>query len=324
MKKLLCLFLIFAMVLGIFSTGTMATGADTVYLSVSYDGQYGTDKNGKPMAYVPVSMSALSAIDLAEYGLGDFLYDADGDGDYDTTALHLYIYAHETLMGLSWNDVRVSGYPGAIYFEDGLFGYTCNMQYYLNGTYPEVDGWGLTVDQIVLNPGDFLDVAAFTSWSFFSDSGFGFHYFLDSGTITHAYAATAGEPWTVALGRAASFMGGGNMRTEIANYTVFYGTTLGTATGTVTTEANGQATVTFPTAGTYSLWADGTYGVENPLDIVSAPGCAVVTVEAAPQPVTYTVSLPEGEGFTAIAADGSTSAHQASVSLPCFRETLGK
>ncbi len=275
-KRILSLLLALVMVLGLFPVSAMASDADTVYISVSYDGQYVDAANGDPAAYIPVSLSELQKLNLADYGLSD--YDIG-----QTTALYLYIYAHEEIMGGSWDDVRVSGAAGSIFFEGGLFGFEdCNLQYYCNGEYPAVDGWGVTADQLVLKAGDFVDVAAYTSWSFYSDSAFGFHYFLDGETITHEYTATAGEALTVTLGRGASFMGtDGSTITKVGGYTVSYGTELGAAAGTVTTDSNGEAAITFAEAGTYYLWCDGGYGAENPLDIVSAPGYAEVTVEAA-------------------------------------------
>ena len=51
-----------------------------------YDGKYINDKDGGYIAYVGVPMEAVAAIDLNEYGLGEYLYDADGDGTYEITA----------------------------------------------------------------------------------------------------------------------------------------------------------------------------------------------------------------------------------------------
>ena len=293
-KRLLSLILVFAMVFGMMPTMALAGDQmeDTVYISVSFDGQYVNDKTGEPMAYIPVSLSELQAIDLEEYGLTEYEYNGQ------LTALHLYIYTHEKIMGNDWNDVGVSGGAGSIFFENGLFGFQdCNLQYYCNGEYPEVDGWGVTADQLVLNDGDFFDIAAYTSWAFYSDSAFGFHYFLDNEEIAHEYTATAGEPLMVTLGRGASYMGGEYSMTKVSGYTVSYGTAFGTATGTVTTNTAGQAEITFAEAGTYYLWVNGDYGAENPLDIVSAPGCAKVTVEAAAPSYPFALSVG-GEELT--------------------------
>lgn len=77
------------------------------------------------------------------------------------TALQLIIYAHENLYG---------------------------------------GGWGATSDQIVLKAGDFIDLAGFTSWDFYQDSAYGFHFFADAnGDITHSYTAEAGMAFDVKL-----------------------------------------------------------------------------------------------------------------------------
>ena len=234
------------------------------------------------MVYAPVSLATLKAIDLDAYGLGDFCHDGDGDGIHDITALHLVIYAHTVLQQNDWDDVRVSGDPGAIFFEGGLFGFAdCNLNYYVNGEYPAVDGWGVTMDQCVLSPGDFVDFAAYSSWSFFGDSASGFHYFMDSNQITHAYEAVAGQPLTVKLGRTSGGLGGETLLNEEPGYTVFYDKTLfaGNAASAATNDY-GEAELTFAEAGTYYLWVDGAYGNEDPLSVVSSPAFAKATVTA--------------------------------------------
>ncbi|MBQ9734014.1 MAG: hypothetical protein IJV74_07265, partial [Clostridia bacterium] len=191
MKKLLSLFLALVMVLSLVPTTVFATGTNNVYISVSYDGKYIDDQNGAPLAYVPVTFDELAAIDLDEYGLSEYKHDEDGDGTYDITALHMVIYAHENIYGGSWSDVTFTGSPGSSYFEGGIFGFDENLNYYLNGEYPLAgEGWGATSDQIVLEAGDYLDIGSFSSWDFFQDSNYGFHFFADdSGAFTHAYSA---------------------------------------------------------------------------------------------------------------------------------------
>ena len=51
MKKTISWILAIAMVLGLLPATAFATGADSVYISVSYDGQYIGDKNGNAIAY---------------------------------------------------------------------------------------------------------------------------------------------------------------------------------------------------------------------------------------------------------------------------------
>ena len=87
MKRILCMILAFVLVLGLLPTTAIAAGKDVIYLSISFDCNYIDDKNGNPIACVPIPLDTIRAVDLTEYGLDNMLYDADGDGDYETTAL---------------------------------------------------------------------------------------------------------------------------------------------------------------------------------------------------------------------------------------------
>ena len=100
-KKLLSMILALVLVLGLLPATAFAAGnqKDVVYLSISFDSNYIDDKNGDPIAYVPVSLADIEAIDLTEYGLDNMLYDADGDDDYETTALQLLIYQSQIRSG---------------------------------------------------------------------------------------------------------------------------------------------------------------------------------------------------------------------------------
>ncbi len=305
MKKLLSLFLALVMVLSLVPATVFATEpqGDVVYISVSHDGQYIDDQNGAPIVYIPVPIDELAKINLAERtalngqgesaSLKEYQYDEDGDGNYEITALHLVIYAHENFYGGDFSDVTFTGSPGGSYFQGGIFGFDENLNYYLNGEYPmdetltEANGYGTgaTSDRIVLEAGDFLDIGSFSSWNFYSDSNYGFHFFADSeGTFVHDYAAEAGTALPIKLVRSYSGMGTGATVFDEAGYEVSYGTTLYDAAGTVTTDDSGCASVTFDQAGTYYLWADGGYGSEYPDDIVSAPAYAKVTVTAKEAP----------------------------------------
>ena len=304
-KRLLSLLLAFAMAVSLLPGAAFAGEDDTVYISAAHDGRY---LDG--LAYVPVSLDELKKIDLNSYGLSDFSYDADGDGTTEITALHLVIYAHTVLQHNNWDDVCVSGESGSIFFESGLFGFAdCNMNYYVNGEYPAIDGWGVTMDQCVLTPGDFVDFAAYSSWGFYGDSAAGFHYFMDGSQITHDYEAVTGKTLAIKLGRTTGGMGGATLLNEEPGYTVSYSKTLyANDADTVTTNDSGTAEITFSETGAYYLWVDGAYGNDHPLDIVSSPAYAKVTVtggtQPEPEPTIYTVTLPEGEGYT---VNGETS-----------------
>ena len=332
-KKILSMILAFVLVLGLLPATAFATETGYVYMSVSYDGKYVDDKNGTPIAFVPVPIEALAAIDLAERtalnsqgepaSLAEYQYDEDGDGVYDITALHLIIYAHENFYGGDFSQVTFTGAPGSSYFQGGIFGFDENLNYYLNGEYPLAgEGWGATSDQIVLEAGDYIDMASFSSWDFYMDSNYGFHFFADeNGGFTHAYTAEAGTVATVKLVRSYSGMGTGAAVYDEPGYEIFYGTTLYDDVGAVTTDDSGCAEITFPSTGTWYLWADGGYGSEYPDAIVNAPAYAKVTVTAAEAPA------PEQprEAQSVSSQLNATMAQMAStITAPVFGTTAGE
>ena len=108
--KILSMILAVVMVLGLLPATAFATGAeDVVYLSISLDTGYIDDINGNPITYVPVPMSKIKAIDLAEYGLDNMLFDADGDGAYVEGIHNLYEFDCGALSGWMY---KVNGwYP---------------------------------------------------------------------------------------------------------------------------------------------------------------------------------------------------------------------
>ena len=279
-KKILSMILAFVMVLGLLPATAFATEAEYVYISVSFDGQYINDKDGGYIAYIPVSMDDVASIDLDAYGLSDYWYDEDGDGTNETTALQLIIYAHENIYGGDWSEVNFTGAAGSSYFQGGIFGFDENLNYYLNGQYPLAGtGWGATSDQIVLEAGDFIDMASFSSWDFYMDSAYGFHFFADgNGDITHSYTVEEGSALDVKLIRGTKDYEYNSVFFDAPDFEVFYGTAYGNATGSVTTDSEGCASITLPSAGTWYVWCDGGYGTEYPDSIVSAPGYAKVTV----------------------------------------------
>lgn len=308
-KKMISILLALVMVLGLLPATAFATGAeqDVVYLSISLDTGYIDDKNGNPIAYVPVSLSKIEAIDLAEYGLDNMLFDADGDGDYETTALQLLIYAHEELYGGDWGEVNFDALPGSSYFRGGIFGFTENLVYFHNGDFPVDETQqsdfmtvGATSDRIVLEAGDFLDVASFSCYNFLWDQAGGFHLFADENDgYTYDYTANAGEALSVKLKHSfCDLMVGEAWVRDAADYEVYYGAAFGAAEGSVTTDESGCAEITFPNAGTYYVWCEGGVGTDDGFThntcehyletgepcIVSAPALEKVTVAGAAAP----------------------------------------
>ena len=325
MKKGISLILAIVMVLGLLPAAVFATEAEQVYISASHDGQFISDKNGDVLAYTAVSLEELASIDLAEYGLSDYAYDADGDGAYELTALHLYIYTHEVLCGQDWSSVTVTGSPASIYFAGGLFGFDDeNLRYNYNGAYPaDENGWGFTADRIVLSDGDYFDVAHYTDWNFYADSAYGFHYFTDdNGNITHSFATDAGEAVSVNLILVGGGMGGSDSTTAEAGYTIYYGSSIGSAEGSVTTDDNGNAQITFEQSGTYSIWCDGGEGIDNAAGaIVSSPASAAVTVAAAEEPEPE--QPREAQDVSAV-LNATMAQLAATVTEPVFGTTAGE
>ena len=300
-RKIFSMLLAVSLVLCLLPANAGATGTENVvYISVSFDSEYIQDINGDPIAYVPVSLETIAAVDLAEYGLENMLFDADGDGSYETTALQLLIYAHEELYGGDWSEVNFSALPGSSYFQGGIFGFTENLVYFQNGDFPvdetQTSDWytvGATSDRIVLEAGDFLDVASFGCYGFVWDQLGGFHLFADENdSYTHDYTANAGEALAVKLKHSfCDLMYGTAWVNDAADYEIFYGSVFGEAEGSVMTDEGGIAEITFPDAGTYYVWCEGGYGSDDGTHggcdyywetgmpcIVSAPAFAKVTV----------------------------------------------
>ena len=341
-KKILSMLLALVMVLGLLPATTFATGTeDVVYLSISFDSTYIDDKNGDPIAYIPVPMSAIEAIDLTEYGLDNMLFDADGDGEYETTALQLLIYAHEELYGGDWSEVTFDALPGSSYFRGGIFGFTENLVYFHNGDFPVDETQqsdymtvGATSDRIVLEAGDFLDVASFTCYSFLWDQLGGFHLFADENdSYTHDYAAVAGEALSVKLKHSfCDLMFGQSWVKDATDYEIFYGSTFGEAEGSVTTNESGNAEITFPNAGTYYVWCEGgrsedssthgsceSYLETEELCVVSAPAFAKVTVTGATAP-----EPPRQPQDISAVLNATLAMQAATVTEPAFGTNFGE
>ena len=342
-KKILSMILALVMVLGLLPVTTLATEPEeaVVYLSISFDSNYIDDKNGNPIAYIPIPLDTIAAIDLAEYGLENMLWDGDGDGNYDTTALQLLIYAHEELYGGDWSDVNFSAYPGSSYFAGGIFGFTENLVYFHNGDFPvdetqQSDYYtvGATSDRIVLEAGDFLDVASFGCYAFLWDQAGGFHLFADENdSYTHDYAVTAGQALSVKLKHSfCDLMTGTAWVQDAADYEVFYGSVFGEAEGSVITDGSGCAEVTFSTAGTYYVWCNGGNGSDDGTHggcdycletgepcIVSSPAFARVTVTGGQAP-----EEPRQPQDVSAVLNATMAQLAATVTEPAFGTTAGE
>ncbi len=318
-------------VLGLLPVTAMADEGAYVYLSVSFDDKYIYDKYGDPIVYRPIPLGEIEAISLADYGLEHMLYDGNGDGEYDTTALQLLIYAHEEIYGGDWSEVNFDDIPGASYFAGGIFDFTENLVYFLNGDFPVDDSQqsdfmtvGATSDRIVLEAGDFLDVASFGCYAFLWDVMGGFHLFADpEGNYVHDYVATAGEALPIKLMHSfCDLMYGEAWVTETPDFEVYYGRTFGEAEGSVITDEYGCAEITFPGAGVYYVWSDGGHGSDDGTHsycdyyfenyepcYVSSPAYAKVTVSGAAHTHSwdagiYTAPTTQADGFTTYTCSG--------------------
>ena len=58
-KRILSVILSIAMLLTATPLMSVASESEYVYMSVSYDDKYTDDKNGNPIAYIPVSLETL-------------------------------------------------------------------------------------------------------------------------------------------------------------------------------------------------------------------------------------------------------------------------
>ena len=254
----------------------------TVYFSLSDNGKYKNGTSGKTLAYVPVTVEYF---DLDDYGLGKY---TRADAGEQPTVLHLFIkmleqeYLNGGKLTADSDALTVSGAAGSM-FMTKFWGHDQNLTYYVNHVYPIMSGsTGATADWIILKDGDVVDVAMFDDWSFWSDAYAGFQYFMDGDAPTHSYTATAGEAKTITCKTAQTNMmsPSGTQYNVCGTQTVYYGKTLFAGDAqSVTTDSNGAASITFPEAGDWYVWANGVKG-HNTESIVSSPAYATVTVEA--------------------------------------------
>ena len=77
--------------------------------------------------------------------------------------------------------LSTTGSAGSLYLTQ-FWNHDQNLTYFYNGDYPlESKGRGATADQILLKDGDFVDVAMYTDWSFWSEKMSGFLFFSADG-----------------------------------------------------------------------------------------------------------------------------------------------
>ena len=88
-KKALSFFLAVIMTVGMFPVTVFAE--EYVYFSISLDDKFVEGKDGTVMARVPVKISELESIKLADFGLEEYIIDYNADGKEDITAKQLLL-----------------------------------------------------------------------------------------------------------------------------------------------------------------------------------------------------------------------------------------
>ena len=285
-------------------------GTKTVWVSFSNDGNFlvGNDANSTVMGAMKVTVNYF---DLADYGLeGFYRYDDEGDVIEQPTALHLYIKLLEQYyMGYTGNEkivpgetqrdgdsakaLLITGTATSMYMSN-FWGHDENLSYFVNHEYPLMrPGWGSTADWILLENGDYVELAMYTDWSFYIDPNAGFPYFKDTdGNDVSELTASSGG---LILHRATADMNGGRGDVIGSARDIYY-TPAAALTSDVTkwtrigtTDQNGQFHFDF------THLDSGDYYLGTPGSTVSAPAAILVHVENSQSSTPFqSITLPDG------------------------------
>ena len=271
----------------------------SAFISLSNDGKFVVSdgaRSGVTIAHLEVPLQDVADVKLEDWNLEKYSYTDYNTGEPDPnapTVLKLYLYLLENYYGSAGNGnaLVTSGDPHS-FFMNTFWGHDCNLLYYVNGQYPLFKpGWGATADGIILEEGDFVDVAMFTDWGFYLDSAAGFNYFVRAGSdpvdgeITFAYKAVAGEPLTVQAVRGMGNVSEGKDTAYSAadDLALHYGPAVDVDDVSRITLQEGKADIVFEKPGEYYVWIDGGIGPDTG-EVVSSPNVAKVTVTGPVKP----------------------------------------
>ena len=278
-------------------------GKATVYLSITKDAEFVKTDKGVVTA---LQKFDVPWFDLNSYDLGEYQIPQNNPDYGKPTMLHLFIYATEILQcGVKAEDAgkgylyanqlmgtdlfKVSGTPGSISM-DKFWGMNSNFLYYHNYVYPaDATGYGKTADRVVLEDGDIVTRANFTSTSFHSDSNSAFNFIEVNGeTITVSALQNKDIQLKVYRTGKDLLQDGVTSITLIDDPMDIYYVKADTLTsGNVadwtllgTTDSTGKLVIdtSLLTPGEYILAVNGRKGVENPKDFVASPGGILLTV----------------------------------------------
>jgi hypothetical protein len=315
-KRLLSIILVVVLCCGLLPVAALA-GANDVSVQVSL-----TDGDGFD---IPRQSLAVSPGLAGSYG---YTY-ASGITENDVTILDVLVAAHVQQYGSNSDDVTSNLAANASGYITKVFGReTANFGFSVNGAQPHdnvLSGsyyTGYSANEAIVHTGDCIE------FYFYRDSTCLDYYswFEQNGTKTEAVTVSTNEEFTLAL-RGYSIGWYGCSTYEIRDSVTVYmvDAQAGTVdnTGSITTipnataDANGNVTLSFPTAGTYILTATGEEVGDSALPIIP-PRCVVTVNEAAPtapstidlSTITDNITITNGGTYT---ITGSTTLYKISV-----------
>ena len=255
-KKILSLLLVLVLLAGILptaaATGAQETSSVTAYFSLTDDDKYvvGDNNGGGSGSVIAYQKLTVPYFDLKLYGLENYYFRSESYGsggistdpnpDGKVTVLHMLIYALElnycglpaeecgkgylkenNLIGTSV--LEVSGSAGSLFLQQ-VWDHDLNLLYYVNYQYPTAsEGFGSTMDQILLRDGDIVSMSMYSDWSFYADDAAGFHHLgTTENKIQGVIEANAEDALNLTLYRSSASMGDEANQTACGGLDVYY------------------------------------------------------------------------------------------------------